>query len=584
MKVFEFYFNPRIKKNRLFKSFSSEKQRGLYLIGELSNVIPQNPKNRMKHALSRGNEFLLKESKKGNTDWLGNIHCIVLLLSTPRKGLPEILFAKIGVMNISLAREKRIIDIEKQVASSVQLHHVKAFGNVVSGKLLPGDKIFISTKDLFLAFQKEKLLKECIEAKDNIQLKNLFQTKQKQLKTVQGVLFVAFLETRLKQNDLSLLTLPNFSEKYFLFLKPPTLPIKMSKNMAFSFVFIFLLLGGMIFLRGEQLFFNKEAQQIKKAIEELRQQAKNSLLENDQKNSFLLLMQALDLASSKTLSGKEMQSLKKVVEEELRLISHVQEIADPQIVAEVPAQEIALIPQHMVLAKNILYFTNPSSQNIYAINIQTNERQLFKEDGNITLGYPLFESALFLKESNKILQFTGSLRQEKTLENPYPDFRPTAMATFEGNVYFWDSQVQQIVRYSLSQSPALQAHAWLNPQSAKKPNSEHTQIPFAIDRNIWMVSKGNEIERYFAGFYQETLPSLIFPKFEDISEIYTKTDLSSLFIIEASQKRVVEISKNGLVLKQYESPHFDNLLSIQVSPDGKTIYLLNGTKVFKIDT
>src|SRR3989344_3584317 len=173
MKVFEFYFNPRIKKNRLFKSFSSEKQRGLYLVGELSNVIPQNarllnrlflllekeylalsenPKNRMKHALSRGNEFLLKESKKGNTDWLGNIHCIVLLLSTPRRGLPEILFAKIGVMNISLAREKRIIDIEKQVASSVQLHHVKAFGNVVSGKLLPGDKIFISTKDLFLAF------------------------------------------------------------------------------------------------------------------------------------------------------------------------------------------------------------------------------------------------------------------------------------------------------------------------------------------------------------------------------------------------------------------------------------------------
>lgn len=598
MKIFEFYFNPRTKKNRVFKVFSSQKQKGLYLVGELANIIPQNarmlnrlfllvekeyiaspsekPKDRMKHALSKGNEFLLKESKKGNTDWLGNIHCVILLLSTPRKSLPEMFFAKVGAMHIIIGRDKRIIDVEKTLGEILRPHHVKAFGNVVSGKLLPGDKMFIATKDLFQAFQKEKLFKECMGIRDENHLKTLFQSRQKQLKGTQGVLFSAFLEARKKQNRLSLLRLPDLPEL-------PKLPFKISKNTAFLSIFVFLLLGGMLLLKGEQFFFNKEAETAKKTIESLRQEAKDALLKNDEQNAFLLLNKALDLASSKALPAREMQSLQQLVQDDLLTISHIEKIAEPQVIAEIPVKEIGLIPQQMVRAGNILYLSNPSSGTIYAINTRTNEKQLFKKSANLKLTASFGQSALFFEEPDTLIQITESAEQEKTLQNPYPNFHPSSMATFEGNIYFWDSDARQIVRYPLSQSSQLTPYLWLNSQTKQKPQTENARIPFAIDRNIWMVSEGNKIERYFAGFYQETLAHLVFPKIKEVSEIYTRSDLSSLYILEASQKRVIVISKNGLPQKQYESPHFDNLLSLQVSQDEKTIYLLNGTRVLKIE-
>ncbi|MDO8470463.1 MAG: hypothetical protein Q7S63_00620 [bacterium] len=593
MKIFEFYFNPREKKNRIFKTFSSEKQKGLYLVGELGNIIPQNArllqrlflllekeyglsplsqgKDRMKHALSKGNEFLAKESKKGNTDWLGNIHCVALFFATPRKGLPEIFFATIGTMNIWLGREKRIVDIEKTLGKTLQPHHVKAFGNVISGKLLPGDKLFIATKELSLALQKEGLLKGSLAAQDESQLKALFTSKQPQLKKVQGVLFSAFLERGKRQNKLSLLTLPDLPEL-------PRLPIKMDREKAIFSVFILLLLGGMIFLRGGSLFSDKETQVAKETIAALRQEADAATAGNDEREAFVLLTKALDLASS-----KEIRPVQKEIEEKLLTLAHIEKIDNPQAVADIPAKEIGLIPQHMVLAGNILYLSNPSSENIYAIDIRTNEKTLLQKSANIKLGASLPQSGVFFEEPDTLLEITGATEQEKTLQSPYPNFHPTSMATFEGSAYFWDSQARQIVKYPLTQSSALSAHLWLNPQTKQRPETKNSNVPFAIDRNIWIVSKENKIERYFSGFYQETLSQLVFPKIQEISELYTRPDLSSLYILEASQKRVVLISKSGLVQKQYESPHFDNLLALQVSPDGKTIYLLNGTRVFKIE-
>ena len=41
--------------------------------------------------------------------------------------------------------------------------------------------------------------------------------------------------------------------------------------------------------------------------------------------------------------------------------------------------------------------------------------------------------------------------------------------------------------------------------------------------------------------------------------------------------------KDGEIIKQFQSPKFNNLKDFDISPTGKTIYLLNGSSVYKIN-
>ena len=56
-----------------------------------------------------------------------------------------------------------------------------------------------------------------------------------------------------------------------------------------------------------------------------------------------------------------------------------------------------------------------------------------------------------------------------------------------------------------------------------------------------------------------------------------------IYILEPSERRVIVITETGDVIKQFQSEEFDNLLDFAVSENGKTIYLLNGLKVYKIE-
>jgi len=53
--------------------------------------------------------------------------------------------------------------------------------------------------------------------------------------------------------------------------------------------------------------------------------------------------------------------------------------------------------------------------------------------------------------------------------------------------------------------------------------------------------------------------------------------------LEPSQNRIIILSKQGEIIKQFQSPEFDALVDFAVSGDGKKIYLLNGLKVYQIE-
>jgi len=104
---------------------------------------------------------------------------------------------------------------------------------------------------------------------------------------------------------------------------------------------------------------------------------------------------------------------------------------------------------------------------------------------------------------------------------------------------------------------------------------------FAIDGDIWILTKDNQIFRYYQGKYQEALDVFIWPPVKNLTKIFTSPQLPYLYLLEPEQKRIIVLSKKGEVVKQFQSEKFDQLLDFTVSPDGK-IYLLNNSKLYQL--
>lgn len=236
MKIFEYQFNPRVKKDRFLKALSfepreeaSEQKGNLYLVAELTNMLPSNASfinklaqhikkeyygegkstqtqsdlkeqfspasSNFKKALRKGNDFLKKESSKGNTDWIGNLH-IALIALAPEKSNMQFHFAKIGNTKVWMGRNGSLVDIGKKIETSQAASGApQSFGNVVSGAAFSGDRILIFTPDLFDFFAHENLLQDLGLFNEDKQFRTLFDQKNKELARISGIFFGIVLDS-----------------------------------------------------------------------------------------------------------------------------------------------------------------------------------------------------------------------------------------------------------------------------------------------------------------------------------------------------------------------------------------------------
>lgn len=217
MKIFELHFNPKKKEGAIFDSFvfepesASEKAAGnLYMVGEFAKILPQNSKflnslaqiikeeyysaGKLTEALKKANEFLDKQARTGNVNWLGNMHFGILSLAS-YKNAWAMNFSKAGEVKILLLRQGEISDVGQGLElKDIEPYPLKIFGNVITGKIYPGDKIILLTKDVFsLLSQKSNFLNQLKDMSQEKELKKLLKINKKLLSETAGICLLLIL-------------------------------------------------------------------------------------------------------------------------------------------------------------------------------------------------------------------------------------------------------------------------------------------------------------------------------------------------------------------------------------------------------
>jgi hypothetical protein len=606
------------------------------------------PERSLRDALKSANEYLEKIAKEGDVSWLGNLSLAVVSLTQHQKnGSGELNFTKVGDLKLFLLRKGHLIDIDQKLKyEDIEPYPLKIFGNVVSGKLAENDIILALSKDVHSTFLKENLLNE-IAAKSiemllpekNKKFRDILNGKKEQLAKISGICLLVVLsrQTALKETETlgekSGLTAFSFKEIF----KPLTrLPQKIKKTTGlFRFskiieknktikagrlsekfkkprvslaffkkpgekTILILVLAGILTL-GFFLFEKREKEEIKNyqsRIEQIqekmdRAESLSSVAEYSQpaeKNANLLYQEiwkeisSLSKTAPKSLN-KQITELENLVLENLYRLNKLTEISEPDLIFEFEAKEF--VPQRLILFKDKICFFSPHSENIFELS-ENGQGEIVETGKAFGLAAPFQDSLVFFSKPNEITIFKENrqLTEPLHLKELSSAVSFSALTSYLSNLYFLDAENDSVVKY-----PFLSGTNWGDPQiwlSAEIKNTDFTSL--TIDGSIWLLGRkkedgGNQtIERYHNGSFQETLNLEIFPPAGTFSKIYTALGLSELYILDPGQRRMIIADKTGRVLEQYQSEKFDNLLDFAISEKDKTIYLLNGLKVYRIDS
>lgn len=593
------------------------------------------PEKALKESLKSANEYLEQIAKKGDVSWLGNLSFAALCLKNY-----ELNFTKIGNIKVLLLRKGKIIDIGKSLKfEDLEPYPLRVFPNIVSGKLAENDLLLILTDQVFNSLQNQGLISAIARTAgdgliDGKQIREILQRKSEELSKIFGTCLIAYLSkegaTRSRQTILPKIKIPAREFSFRSIFAPPIAALKkLLKNPRPTFLNfkkinwpkfprlrpplafpsadwrsklkfppkrnLFLILGLAVFLvfgflvaRQEE---TKKLNSYKATLEQIREkvikaediltfekgnpaikkQATNLLNETWQEISPLVKIAQTQPADFQNL----VISLRNEISEKLFDLNKMIRIDEPELFTEVETSQI--IPQRIISDENAVYLFSPYASRLLKISAEK-EKEEIPESEKFHSAVRLNDSVLFFVKPAKISLRDNQGFSETQLSNPSENFNFDQFASFNSNLYFFDRENETIVKY-----PYLGGFRWGEPQNWLTGSNKIIKADsIAVDGNVWVLNGDNVISRYYAGRIQETLDLDIFPAPKSFSKISLIPSLSYLYILEPSQNRLVVINKSGQIVKQFQSSKFDNLLDFNVAENGKTIYLLNGQKVYQI--
>jgi hypothetical protein len=661
MKIFEFHFNPKKEKNKIFNSFIYEPENAyerrvgnLYIVGEIRNTIPQNYlflnkisekikesyyqiksnislEESLRKSLETANNFLDKQEEKNNISWLGNLSLGIFNL----KNL-NINFSKIGEIKILLLRGEKIVDLSNELKEKEGELSSRNFSNIVSGNLSPSDKLIIITQSVFDLISENNLLlellsiftKEIDPKQADKEIKKTLNKKGDLLEKLSGIFLLIELEkpeeetsqikrpitlkesllpqlssfnlikNRKIKNKVAKLKIPSFKNiSFFNFSKlrnkikkitpkelpslSPSLPeipskkIKIKRSILIVIIFIFVL--GI----GNQLFKIKEEKKIEiiesqiSSVQETIDEAENALMYQNEEKANKLYQEALKKISSinqDEVSIKEkVEEKEKLIKEKLYSINKIEEINNPELVLEIEPEEIN--PEG-ILAENEFFILDSDSKKIW--QKKENWSDVFNEDYSIARIFN--DYLLIFSPTHKITLIKDNEKIEKELSVAYPNI--SDISTFGSNIYFLDQQNKEIIRTIFQKEvQELSVKNWTN-QETRKPENPRS---IAIDGSIWVLDKEKNIKKYYKGSFEREINLSLFPSINQLSKISTNQNSYYLYLLDKENNRIIVLNKKGELSKQIIL-NTEKVIDFYLTQDGKNIYVLTQSKVYKIET
>jgi len=156
----------------------------------------------------------------------------------------------------------------------------------------------------------------------------------------------------------------------------------------------------------------------------------------------------------------------------------------------------------------------------------------------------------------------------------------SAMTAYGGNLYLLDTGASRIWKYVATEKGFSTIGEYLNPDTFVDLANATSM---AIDGAVWVGTSDGNIIRFVQGRQETFNPQGVDPAISGRVLVYTSDAIKNLYFLEAGQKRVVVLDKDGVYLGQYVWQGELVPTELVVSEEDGKILLLASGKVYSLE-
>lgn len=627
MQIFDIRFNPKIEEDRFLNVFAYEPENiyekrlgSLYITGDLTNALPQNSRlldntaqvvrkkyynfsyksqeKALSESLKKVNDFLGEEIKKDNVDWLGNFNFSILSIKEF-----NLTFSASGKIKIALMRGGEITNIGESLnAQEIEPYPLKVFFNIISGKLIEGDKLLVASFDVYNFLEKKNLIQKLAKAKeiDRRILKRLLAPSvlfDKKEKNLSGILTIFSIDDSASRTEKMIISeekekiniFASFSKISAAFATVKRKLAKLTKRKEsenkFSFAEKIKSYGNgvsFIFSSIKNRFISSNKQAKSKISIKVKGEKQRGL--NLSRSNWialacfvLLIIFASLFYAFKPSKKANTPPIATITEEPQQTIVNPENLENinPEFIFSYNQEEIGFNPQNIIFSKSGFYLWTPDSKNVYNFSIDEEKGSTMEADSKIISAAPFSNSAIFFSSPSYVYLPKGGKLVKNNI-SVSENQKISLLSSYSSSLYFWNDEDKDIVKYAQKSK-----YAWASPKPWSKAEISLSPKSIIAEDSLWILSSDNKIGKYYKG-EEKTIINFGLSSPISLIQLKTQYEVPYLYLLDSQNKRIIITDKEGKLIKQFSSDKFSDIKDIEISFDGKIIWALCGNSVFEI--
>lgn len=262
-------------------------------------------------------------------------------------------------------------------------------------------------------------------------------------------------------------------------------------------------------------------------------------------------------------------------------ISGLKEFPELPLFFDLRLVESNFVAQQSDLSNNIAIFLDSEKKMLISLNLENKQVKTINLDSIARIADISANDTIYNILGNGIHQYDSSNEILNTIkEEGDSDKNGIFIQSYGVYLYVFNAEKRNIYRYTIGNDQKLsEPIGWLT----NKQNLDFADIKsMAIDGDLWLSSKNGEIRKYTRGepanFEMQNLPE---PTTTPLL-IYTKENLSNLYILEPQKNRLLILQKNGQFLREIKSESLVSATSLFVNEELSSAYAVSGSIIFEI--
>jgi len=323
-----------------------------------------------------------------------------------------------------------------------------------------------------------------------------------------------------------------------------------------------------------------EYNQIVQTIETKLNQAEASFLFRNTKKSLAMMSEAKEMIDNLPQAKEtEQQNYDKLLNQYSSLQNKLLKIET------VEANEIINLdnlssdsPKIELLSSSVLSIAD--NNNLHILNLAANQPQMVNTEiqSNIVSLCPFDENNLYvLFENNQLYQYLADSSQLNRIDisskGIWSDFK-----VYNKHLYFLAPQNNQIFKLrNVGSSSFGPPQEWLDETVDFSKSAS-----LAIDGDIYILNSDGKIQKFLSGAAQTFSQQNVEPAIQNTTKIYTNTDSNFIYILDKPTKRVIVLTKTGLVIVQYSVSNVGEIDDMAIDEKNKKLYIIENQKVMAV--